>query len=78
MTKLGFGFPEDPPIQKLRSRAQCMFSREAQISMQEDLYIPKFVETLISSRGRGERVSPCESCPIQASFDTMLIFHMLR
>ena len=39
--------------------------------------IPIFAETLISSRGRGERVSPCEIFPIQASFDAMLRFHML-
>ena len=46
-----------------------MHSREEKISMKEDL--PNFVGTLISSRVGGERVSPCENCPIQASSDTM-------
>ena len=38
---------------------------------------PNFVETLIYFGERGEGLSPCESCHIQASSDTMLIFHML-
>ena len=39
--------------------------------------IPKFVETLISSKEEEEGVSPCESSLNQASSDTMLIFHMV-
>ena len=39
--------------------------------------IPNFVEPSFLARGRGERVSPCESCSIQARSDTMLMFHML-
>ena len=54
-----------------------MHSREAQISMQVNLLNLKLAETLISSRGRGERVSPCESSSIQDSSETMLIFHIL-
>ena len=49
-----------------------MRSREAQLSMQAN-----FSETLISSEEGGERVPSCESCLIQASYDTILRFHML-
>ena len=54
-----------------------MRSREAQLSMQADLPNSKIGETLISSREGGEGVSPCESCPNQARYATMLRFHML-
>ena len=54
-----------------------MCSREAQLSMQVDLQIPNFEETLISFEEGGERVSPCEICPIQASSDIMLRFHII-
>ena len=40
--------------------------------------IPNFAETLISSREGGERISPCEWCSNQVSFDTMLNKHNIE
>ena len=76
--KLGFDFPRDSLTQKPRFQAQKLRSGRAQLSMQVVFRKSTiFLETLISSGERERAISPCESCPIQASSDTMLKFHML-
>ena len=74
----GLDFLKIQPLKRYGPRKnRCSMVRH-NFPCKEIIQIPNFAETLISFRWRGERFSPCESCPIQVSSDTMLIFHMLH
>ena len=75
--KLGFYFPEIQQPKKFDPWLNRCALERYKFLYNNIFRIPTFEETLISFGGIGERVSPCEICSIQASSDTMLIFHML-